>query len=201
VLAVGKGARLAGQAAAIEGGVKGLRAEPIDVLLPTERRWNVPRPRFAPDMPEVRIHRTAILPARHRQTGRPPRTTVARAVIDAAAWAPSDEEAGSLIAGACRQRRVTGAELRNVLDLFPSIRRHPLMITTITEVEGGARPGPRSTCSGCANDSGCPRRICRATGSTRPDSALPRLARALGAGSRRRPDPLSFDRRRPAPCR
>lgn len=138
VLAAGNGARLAGQAAAIEGGVKGLRTDLIDVLLPTERRWNVPRPRLAPDMPEVRIHRTAILPARHQQIGRPPRTTVARAMIDAAAWAQNDEEARNLIAGACQQGRVATAALRNVLDLFPNIRRHHLMITTIADVEGGA---------------------------------------------------------------
>ena len=138
VLAAGEDARLAGQAAAIEGGVNGLRPEPIDVLLPTERRWKVPRPRLPPDMPAVRVHRTAILPPRHQQIGRPPRTTVARAVIDAAAWAPSDEEARNLIARACQQGRVTGAELRNVLDLFPRIRRHHLMITTIADAEGGA---------------------------------------------------------------
>ena len=135
VLAAGKGARLAGQAAAIEGGVKGLQSEPIDVLMPTERRWAVPRRRLPPELP-VRIHRTAILPPRHQRTGRPPRTTVARAVIDGAAWAQSDEEARSLITRACEQRRVTCTALRDVLELFPSVRRHHVMIATIADVEG-----------------------------------------------------------------
>jgi len=141
VLAAGKDARLAGQAAAIEGGVKGLQPEPIDVLLPTKSRWAVPRRRLPPELP-VRIHRTVILPPRHRQAGRPPRTTVARAVIDGAAWAQSDEEARRLITRACEQGRVTCTALRKVLELFPSVRRHHLMIATITEWEGGTERRP-----------------------------------------------------------
>ena len=81
VLVAGEHARLAGRAAAIEGGVRGLRAEPIDVLVPAGRTRSGRLPRLAADMPAVRIHRTGVLPARHRQTGRPPRTTVARALV------------------------------------------------------------------------------------------------------------------------
>ncbi|MEU4236596.1 DUF559 domain-containing protein [Actinoplanes sp. NPDC026619] len=138
VLAAGPDARLAGSAAATEGGVHGLPAEPIDVLVPAERKRSVVLPRLPPDMAEVRVHRTALLPEHHRRTGRPPRTTVARAVIDAAAWARGDHEARDLIARAHQQGRVTAEELRAVLDLFPRIRRHRLIGTAIADAAGGA---------------------------------------------------------------
>jgi very-short-patch-repair endonuclease len=138
VLVAGEQARLAGQAAAIEGGVRGLRAEPIDVLIPADRLRSGRPPRLPADMSAVRIHRTRVLPARHQQIGRPPRTTVARAVIDAASWAESDNEARDLISRACQQGRVTPAALRQVLEYFPTIHRHRLINTTIADITGGA---------------------------------------------------------------
>lgn len=138
VLVAGDRARLAGQTAATEGGVRGLQTEPIDVLIPADRIRSDRPPRLPADMPDVRIHRTSVLPVAHRQIGRPPRTTVARAVIDAAAWANSDKEARDLITRACQQARVTPAALENVLDYFPKIRRHRLMTITIADARGGA---------------------------------------------------------------
>jgi len=138
VLVAGDQARLAGRAAAIKGGVRGLRAEPIDVLIPADRLCSGRSPRLPADMPAVRIHRTQVLPARHQQIGRPPRTTVARAVIDAAAWAESDNEARDVITRACQQGRVTTGALMEVLEHFPTIRRHRLINTTIADATGGA---------------------------------------------------------------
>ncbi|MCU7723556.1 endonuclease domain-containing protein [Actinoplanes sp. KI2] len=138
VLVAGDHARLAGPAAATEGGVRGLRAEQIDVLIPADRIRSDRLPRLPLDMPDVRIHRTGVLPAPHQQIGRPPRTTVARAVIDGAAWAGSDNEARDLITRACQQARVTPAALEKVLEYFPKIRRHRLITTTIADVKGGA---------------------------------------------------------------
>ena len=83
--------------------------------------------------------RTVIRPLRRQQIGRPPRTTVARAVVDGAAWAQSDDEARSLITTACEQGRVTCAALRKVLDVLPSVRRHHPMIATIADLEGVVR--------------------------------------------------------------
>jgi very-short-patch-repair endonuclease len=138
VLAAGGGARLGGRAAAIEGGVQGLRHGTIDVLVPIGRGRSGRLPGFPADMPAVRIHRTSILPRSHQQAGRPPRTTVARAVIDAAGWAESDNEARDVITRACQQNRATVTELRDVLGRFPTIRRRRLIVTTIADAEGGA---------------------------------------------------------------
>jgi hypothetical protein len=138
VLTAGPEARLAGRTAAAEGGVHGLRPGPIQVIIPAARRRSVRLPHLPADMSEVLLHRTAVLPAAHLQAARPPRTSTARSVIDGAAWAASDDEARDLIARACQQRRATPGELREVLGLFPRIRRHRLIATTIADVEGGA---------------------------------------------------------------
>jgi hypothetical protein len=82
------------------------------------------------DMPGVQIRRTTILPPEHRQIGRPPRTTIARSVVDAAAWAGTDDEARTVIAAACQQRRVLPAEIGDVLCQLPRVRRRGLIRTT-----------------------------------------------------------------------
>jgi hypothetical protein len=138
VLAAGEGAVLAGVAAAAEGGVRGLRAERLDVLVPAARRASVRLRRLPPDMTGVRVHRTAILPAAHQQVGRPPRTTIARSVVDAAAWASTAREAQLVLATACQQRRVLPSEVAEVLAILPTVRRRRLMLTTLTDIEGGA---------------------------------------------------------------
>ncbi|HEU4349076.1 MAG TPA: DUF559 domain-containing protein [Actinoplanes sp.] len=138
VLAAGRGARLAGTTAATESGVCGLRPEPLHVIVPAQRGTSTLVGCLPPDMPRVSIHRTAILPPAHRQVGRPPRTTAARAVVDAAAWARTDSEARTVIAAACQQRRVAPAELRDVLQVLIRVPRRDLISTTLADVEGGA---------------------------------------------------------------
>jgi very-short-patch-repair endonuclease len=90
------------------------------------------------DMAAVRIHRTRILPLDHQQVAGPPRTTTARAIVDAAGWAESDDEARMIVAAACQQRRVQADELHAVLSIWPRIRRHRLIDMTINDVAGGA---------------------------------------------------------------
>ncbi|WBB49628.1 hypothetical protein O3597_03810 [Verrucosispora sp. WMMA2044] len=88
VLAAGAGAVLAGATAATEAGVRGLRPEPLHVLVPASRRAGRSTLRQLPiDMAAVVVHRTSVLPAEHLQVGRPPRTTTARALVDAG-WRP-----------------------------------------------------------------------------------------------------------------
>jgi very-short-patch-repair endonuclease len=138
VLVAGEGAVLAGSAAAGEGGVRGLPVERLDVLVPAARRSSVCLPRLPLDMAGVRVHRTAALPSAHRQVGRPPRTTIARSVVDAAAWAGTAAEARLVVAAACQQRRVLPSEISEVLAVLPTVRRRGLIRTTLTDIEGGA---------------------------------------------------------------
>ncbi|GIE33351.1 hypothetical protein Ait01nite_063960 [Actinoplanes italicus] len=138
VLAAGDGARLAGAAAAAAGGVRGMRTEVIDVLVPAARSPTGRLSRLPDDMCPVRVRRTTVLPDEHLQHGLPPRTTVARAVIDAAAWSGSDRAAAGVILGACQQKRVTPEELWQAIAVLPRIRRHKLINATIADACGGA---------------------------------------------------------------
>ena len=139
VIAAGPGAVLAGATAASEGGVRGLRTEPLQVLVPAERRPSRCLPRLPLDMAGVRIYRSGYLPAEHQQVGRPPRTTVARAVVDAAAWAGTPGEARLVLAAACQQRRVKLDELADVVAQMPRVRRRRLIRTTMGDIGGGAQ--------------------------------------------------------------
>jgi len=138
VLVAGHGACLAGSTAATESGVRGLRTDVIQVVIPAVRGRTQLVQRLPSAVPAVQVYRTTVLPEGHVQIDRPPRTTIARSVVDAAAWARSDDEARSTVVAACQQRRVDPARLREVLTIFPRIRRHRLIAATISDVEGGS---------------------------------------------------------------
>ncbi|WP_433534102.1 endonuclease domain-containing protein [Micromonospora sp. CA-249363] len=139
VLAAGPGAVLAGVTAAAEAGVRGLRREPLHVLVPAERRAARTTLRRLPiDMPAVLVHRTSVLPDAHVQLARPPRTTTARALVDAAGWAGSADEAQGLLAAGCQQRRVLPEELDAVLDVLPRAPRRQLIRQAVADIAGGA---------------------------------------------------------------
>jgi very-short-patch-repair endonuclease len=138
VLAAGRDGVLAGVTAVAEAGVRGMRSDTIHVLIPATRAKTRVRLRFPPDMRAVVIHHTGFLPPGHRQTGRPPRTSIARAVVDAVGWARSDAEARLVIAAACQQRRVTPEEIQEVAASRPNSRRSALLRETVADVAGGA---------------------------------------------------------------
>jgi len=138
VLAAGEGALLAGLTAAREGGLRWRASGPLHLLVPDGHRYPDLRRRLPLDMPAVVLHRTATLPDSHVRVGRPTRTTMPRAVVDAAQWARGDDEARSLVAAACQQRLVTPAGVRAVLAVMPRARRRRLTLETLTLIEGGA---------------------------------------------------------------
>jgi hypothetical protein len=108
------------------------------VLVTATRHAATTLRRLPIDMPAVLVHRTSILPPAHLQVGRPRRTTTARALADAAAWARVDDEARTLLAAGCQQRRTTPQEIRDVVAVLPKLRRRSLILRTLDDVEGGA---------------------------------------------------------------
>jgi len=71
----------------------------------------------------------------------PPRSTCtspARALVDAAQWARSDDAARTIIAACFQQRLVGLAEVTEVLDRTPNLRRHALIAATVADAVGGA---------------------------------------------------------------
>nr|MDT0663491.1 hypothetical protein [Micromonospora sp. DSM 115978] len=139
VLAAGDRAVLAGLAAARAGGLRGRwRRQVLDVLVPYPRHASrLPRT-FPPGLPAVKVRRTRHLPDSDIQFARPMRTTMARALVDAAQWAASDREAQELLATGCQQRLVTTGELAKALDQMPQVPRRELIRLTIDDVAGGA---------------------------------------------------------------
>lgn len=101
VLAAGRGALLAGLTAAAEAGLRRFRSDAIHLLVPARRGYTDIR-RLPAEMPVVVVRRTSNLPESHIQIGRPQRTTTARALVDAAQWADTDDEARSILAAGCR---------------------------------------------------------------------------------------------------
>jgi hypothetical protein len=131
VLAAGRDAVLAGLTAAALEGLRGYDRPAIDVLIPAGRRVQA--------MPGVRLRRTSVLPPGHvRWQGTPPRTIVARSIVDAAAWARTDNDARAVVAAAFQQRRVVTKEVDAVLAVMPRSRRRALVAETARLAAGGA---------------------------------------------------------------
>jgi len=136
VLASGPGVLLAGVTAAVEAGLRGFRAPAIHLLIPGSRAYA--HRRLPAEMPTVKVHRTSTLPKSHIQVGRPQRTTTARALVDAAQWAASDDEARAIVAAGCQQRIVAPTTIISVANDLPRARRRALTIETAHYAQGGA---------------------------------------------------------------
>jgi very-short-patch-repair endonuclease len=72
----------------------------------------------------------------------PPRTTPARSLIDAAAWAASDREARGIVLAGVRQRLVTVEAALGALDARLVTRRQRLIREALTDASGGVESVP-----------------------------------------------------------
>ncbi|MEU4563954.1 DUF559 domain-containing protein [Actinoplanes sp. NPDC023936] len=138
VLTAGPGALLGGVTALTEAGVRGLREKSLRVVVPAVRSRSTRLPDMPPDMPAVRVTRTRFLPEEHRQPATPPRTIASRAMVDAAAWAPSADAARTIIAVTFQQRCVVAEDVFSVLDGRRRLRRLGLIKRTVLDVAGGS---------------------------------------------------------------
>jgi very-short-patch-repair endonuclease len=136
VLAVGEHAVLAGVTAAGLAGLDGFAESAVHILVPhTHRPERVPT--------GVAVHRTSIWSdADVHWAGRPPRTRIARSLVDAAQWARTDDTARALIAAAFQQRLTTERDVREVLTRMRRARRRQLILRTVTDAAGGAHSLP-----------------------------------------------------------
>ncbi|MGC9670400.1 hypothetical protein ACNTMW_28135 [Planosporangium sp. 12N6] len=131
VLAAGPAAVCAGLTAATLDGLRGFAPARIHLLIPADRR--------VVQATGVTVHRTDVLPDHHvRARLAPPRTTMGRAIVDAAAWARTDEDARAVVAAAFQQRRVSVAEVEQVLEVMGRSRRRALVGETVRYAQGGA---------------------------------------------------------------
>jgi hypothetical protein len=131
ILHGGPGAVCGGATAATLLGLRGHDSPDIHVVIPADRQ--------ASPMDGVQVHRATVLPAAHvLDQSSPPQTTMARSIVDAAAWAATDEEAREFVAAAVRQGKVLPGELADVLKVLPRSKRRALVMETVNLTLNGA---------------------------------------------------------------
>lgn len=132
VLAAGEGAVLAGLTAARLDGLDGFADQRIQVLIPESRQ-------VRKTLRGVVVRRSVQLgPDNVHPVRRPPRTRLARSLVDGAAWAATDRLARAILAAGVQQRLVRPADLRAVVDDSPRVPRRALIRATLDDVAGGA---------------------------------------------------------------
>jgi len=165
VLGAGEGAVCAGLTAATLQGLRGYRPTAIEILVPISRQ--------VASSPGIVVRRASTLPREHlHRNARPPRTTLARGIVDAAAWATCDDDARAIVAAAFQQRLIVDFELAAVLTALPRSRRRSLVEETATLATRGAHAISELALV----------RICRRFGLPAPDHQV----RRIGADGRSR---------------
>jgi hypothetical protein len=133
VLACGRCAVLAGLTAAGLDGLTGFEDRRIHVLVPASRQVRM-------RVPGVVVHRSRLLePIDVHPTRLPPRTRVARSLLDAAAWMGTDDRARAVVAAGVQQRIVRTEDLRTVLARQQRMHRRSLISATLADITGGAQ--------------------------------------------------------------
>jgi hypothetical protein len=134
----GPGALLAGLTAARLDGLHGFDGPEVHLLVPATRQV-----RREPMRPPVRrpivVHHARGLDQSDAHPVRlPPRTLLPRSLVDAAAWAATDDWARSVLAAGVQQRLVRPGDLMAVTARSPRLRRRQLIRETLGDVAGGA---------------------------------------------------------------
>lgn len=141
LLRAGPGAALAGLTAARLDGFTGFGDKravadgPIHViLLPGAPRRTAPL-----SLTVITHYSRELTDADVHPTRQPRRTRVARSLVDAAAWMPTDRGAMAVLAAGVQQRLVRVDDLRRVLARIETLRRRPLMAGILDDITGGAQ--------------------------------------------------------------
>jgi len=68
----------------------------------------------------------------------PRRTRIARSLIDAAAWMPTDRGAMAVLAAGVQQRLIRVEDLRRVAERTETLKRRALIVSILGDIAGGA---------------------------------------------------------------
>jgi hypothetical protein len=140
VLGAGGAAVIAGLTAAKLDGFRwyaGNRAaeSPVYLLHPAGR----PLRHRPPGIPVVVHYSTALGPADVHPLREPPRTRIARSIIDAASWMATDRGAQAVLAAGVQQRLVRVQDLLPVVEANQRLHRRRLIGETLGDIAGGAQ--------------------------------------------------------------
>jgi Protein of unknown function (DUF559) len=134
ILWAGDGAVLAGLTAARLDGLRGFPDDRIHVLLPDYRQVRKPPPGLA-----VCLHRSRSFGTRDVHPAKsPPRTRIARSLVDAAAWMHTDRGTQAVLAAGVQQRMARPADLFAVVARNPRLRRRAIIVSALNDISGGA---------------------------------------------------------------
>jgi hypothetical protein len=132
LLAAGRDAVLGGLTAGGLDGLTGFESRVIHLVVPADRRVRT-------SLPGVVVHRSRVLGPDDLHPARlPPRTRLARSLLDAAAWSGSDDRARAVLAAGVQQRLLRPDQLEAALGRRPRLRRHALIAATLADIAGGA---------------------------------------------------------------
>jgi hypothetical protein len=141
LLRAGPQASLAGLTAARLEGLKGfddkrpIRETPIYLLVPVGYRRRIP-PR---GLNVVTHYSRALTDVDVHPTRQPRRTRIARSLIDAAAWMPTDRGSIAVLAAGVQQRLARVADLSLVAGRMENLRRRQLINQTLADIAGGSQ--------------------------------------------------------------
>lgn len=132
LLRAGPTAALAGLSAALLDGLLGFEPAATYLLLPHGRQLT--------GSAGVVVHRSGLLgEADVHPVRRPRRTRLPRSLVDAAAWATSDDRARAILAAGVQQRLVRVGDLAAVVVRLPRMPRRRVIVATLHDVAGGAQ--------------------------------------------------------------
>jgi hypothetical protein len=155
VLHAGPGAALFGLTALQADGLRGLVSEVVQTVVPHGRG----RRDLATEQVTITVHESQqTSDADIRRGTRPPRQRADRAAVDAAAWAPTDATARTIVAAAVQQRLVAARHLLPDVARRPTLPRRALLLETLADVEGGRSRCPSWSGPTASAASGCPPR-------------------------------------------
>jgi hypothetical protein len=137
----GPGAVLSGLTAARLWGLRGLdaNADAIELIAPPGRQ----RKRDPPPMRLITHYSRYLAAADVDPARQPPRTSAARALVDAVAWRHTDRGARDILAAGVEQGLVRPEDLAAVLDRNERLHRRKLMLDAVAGIAAGtgALPG------------------------------------------------------------
>ncbi|HTS99702.1 MAG TPA: DUF559 domain-containing protein [Streptosporangiaceae bacterium] len=133
LLAAGEGAVLGGLTAAALDGLTGFDDRRVYLLIPGSRHLSLTPPSG------IVVHRSRLLgSADVHPSRRPPRTRLGRSLVDAAAWAATDQAARAILAAGVQQRLIRPDDLSRAVERCQRMPRRALMRATLADVAGGA---------------------------------------------------------------
>ena len=108
---------------------------PVHLLVPA--KWSPKKER--PNLPIVVHYSRVIGPDTIHPVKRPPRTRIARSLVDAASWMATDRGAQAILAAGVQQRLVRVEHLELIVTANQRLHRRRLILDTLGDIAGGAQ--------------------------------------------------------------